>query len=408
MADMTLGQRISTRRRQLRLTQEELGGMLEITGRTVAKWESDIVIPDAGSLQALSQALDVGIGWLLGYEESNGEETGYAAPSPFLSEAQLEQVEALIRRYGEQLPARGRSVGSRLAPLIAVLALIAALAALVHTRSRLDAFTRELSSLSGANTALQQQITELTGQLEALREAAQGTRLLSDYQISARANPDSTGAVITFEGTPARTQPGDQLFLEVHLEGQDTASVPCQSTGTLCSASVELPAADGYRYQLRVLHPDGSTETQALADSASIDPFARDVSQGLNPTLRAALQWEQKGSTLRFKGCDLELTPPGLRTQGEWADAELVLLKNDGIIQRVSLQKYIGYLSGSDDANRLAGTVYPEIDPVSMDSGDLLEIRLIASLQDGTELETPVLRLVCDKPGSITQLRLSD
>ena len=408
MADMTLGQRISTRRRQLRLTQEELGGMLEITGRTVAKWESDIVIPDAGSLQALSQALDVGIGWLLGYEESHGEENGFPIQSPSLSEGQLEQVEALIRRYSEQFPARGRSVGSRLALLLAVLALIAALASLAHTRSRLDAFTRELNSLSGANAALQQQLTELSGQLDAWKEAAQGTRLLSDYQISARANPDSTGAVITFEGTPARTQPGDQVFLDVRLEGREVASVLCQSSGTTCSASLELPAADGYRYQVRILHPDGSTESQSLTDSACIDPFAQDISRGLNPTLRAALQWEQKVFALCFKGCDLELIPPGLISQSAWIDGDLVLLKNDNRIQQISLRKYIRYLAGSNDSNRLAGTVYPEIEPVTMEAGDLLEIRLIAVLQDGTAVEKTVLRLVCDKPGSITELPISD
>lgn len=408
MADTTLGQRIGTRRRQLLLSQDGLGDLLEISGKTVAKWESDIVIPNAANMQALCQALDVSIGWLLGYEELHDANENGNTCSPTLSEGQQEQVEELIRRYSEQYPAQRKPTATRLMLLLAAIALVAAAFSLAHTQNRLDAFAKELDALSKANAAMQQQLSELSGQLNQLNEANQGARLLSSYQISAAASRDSTGAVITFEGVPIRTQSGDQFFLDVRLEGSEAASVQCQSSEGSCAVSLELPAADGYTYQLRLLHPDGSTELQPLTDSTCIDAFAQDISKGLQPTLRAALQWEQNGTALSFKGCDLELAPPGLLSQSAWGDGALVLLKNNSVIQRVSLQKYIGYLSGSDDSNRLAGTVYPEIDSVSMDSGDLLEIRLIAVLQDGTELEKPVLRLVCDKPGSITELRIPD
>lgn len=409
MADRTLGQRIGDRRRQLRLSQEGLGGLLEVTGRTVAKWESDIVIPDAASLQALSQALEVSTGWLLGLEPLPEEDPTQMGIPRFLSEPQLEQVEELIRRYSEQFPSRGRAGSSRFALLLAVIAFVAALFALAHAQSRLDSFTQELDSLSKANAALQQQLEALTEQLNLLEDAPRGEQLLTGYQISASSNESGTGALITFVGTPAKTSPGDQIFLEARLEGSDTLSVSCHQEDSAYTAVLELPAADGYSYQLSVLHRDGSTDSQLLNSKSCVDEFAEDVARGLQPTLKAGLQWEPKGTALRFKSCDLELAPPGLttRTDTVWLDAELVFYKNDEQIQQVSLRKYIQYLTGTDGSNRLAGVVYPEISPVTMESGDLLEVRLLGTLSDGAVLEKPVLRLVCEKPGSYTELPLS-
>ena len=410
MADTTLGQRIAEQRKALRLSREELGGLLEVTGHTVAKWETDAIIPDAANLSALSQLFEVSIGWLLGMEQAPQKEAASQKVNRQLSETQLEQVEDLIRRYCEQFPPRTGSSGSRFSLLLAAIALVAALFALAHTRSQLTGYTRELDSLSKDNAALHLQLSELADKVALLEELTQGTQLLSSYTIQASADGQGTGAIIAFDGIPARVRPDDRASLEVWLEGEKVLSQPCDHTDSTFTATVTLPAANGYSYRFLLLHPDGTAEQQLLAEEASVDAYAIDISRGLQPDVSAELQWETKGSSIRFKACDLFLLPPGLTAQGNvlWIDAQLQVFLNDALQEKVSLQKYLSYLADTDGSNFLAGTVYPDIRQISLKAGDYLELRLLAALNDGTSVEVPVLRLICEKPGSITEVPLPD
>ena len=51
---MTLGQRICQYRKQLNISQEELGDRLGVSRQAVSKWETDLSAPDMNNLLALA------------------------------------------------------------------------------------------------------------------------------------------------------------------------------------------------------------------------------------------------------------------------------------------------------------------------------------------------------------------
>lgn len=93
MTELTLGQRISTRRKLLNLSQEALAEQLGVSRQAVSKWEADGSIPEIDKLIALSKLFEVSMEWLLGVqsEQSNANEG--------LNENQLLMVEQIAARY---------------------------------------------------------------------------------------------------------------------------------------------------------------------------------------------------------------------------------------------------------------------------------------------------------------------
>ena len=66
---MTLGQRIAQKRKELGISQENLGERLGVSRQAIYKWESDSAMPEVEKLVALSGLFGVSVGWLLGTEE---------------------------------------------------------------------------------------------------------------------------------------------------------------------------------------------------------------------------------------------------------------------------------------------------------------------------------------------------
>ena len=98
------------------------------------------------------------------------------------------------------------------------------------------------------------QIETLTRQLESLQSA-----ILTDWSLNALASSDRTCATITFTAVPASESEGQTLSLVVNLNGLEAESVPCTMDGSRYTATVELPAADGYSFYCLIT---GSTGTQ--------------------------------------------------------------------------------------------------------------------------------------------------
>jgi len=66
---MTIGQRITERRKQKGLSQEALGDIMDVSRQAVSKWESDETVPELEKLIKLSAVFDVSVGWLINGEE---------------------------------------------------------------------------------------------------------------------------------------------------------------------------------------------------------------------------------------------------------------------------------------------------------------------------------------------------
>lgn len=65
MANKSMGETISTLRREKGLTQKELADMLNITDKAVSKWERDISCPDTQTIPKLAEILEVSIDELM-------------------------------------------------------------------------------------------------------------------------------------------------------------------------------------------------------------------------------------------------------------------------------------------------------------------------------------------------------
>ena len=100
---MTTGTRIAQKRKELGLSQEQLGERLGVSRQSIYKWESDAVLPEVEKLVALAKLFSVTVGWLLGIEE-DGRDAGDGA----LNEAQLHMAEEIAARYRPQVSRKTR------------------------------------------------------------------------------------------------------------------------------------------------------------------------------------------------------------------------------------------------------------------------------------------------------------
>lgn len=112
---MSVGQRISQKRKEQGLSQEALGEALGVSRQSVYKWESDSTLPEIDKLIALSRLFGVTIGWLLGVEEPVESREGNpvsptGAGETELTETQLKMVEEIVDRYlaAQQPPKKRR------------------------------------------------------------------------------------------------------------------------------------------------------------------------------------------------------------------------------------------------------------------------------------------------------------
>ena len=92
MTQLTLGQRIASRRKLTGMSQETLAEKLAVSRQAVSKWESDAAIPEIDKLIALGKLFEVSVGWLLGVESEPNAQIGF-------NDDQLKMVEKLVAKY---------------------------------------------------------------------------------------------------------------------------------------------------------------------------------------------------------------------------------------------------------------------------------------------------------------------
>ena len=101
---MTLGQRICQYRKQLNISQEELGDRLGVSRQAVSKWETDLSVPDMNNLLALAREFGISVAELTETpEKTDTDEADSVPPLPI------------------QAPAKGRSTWKKV--LIAIFVL---------------------------------------------------------------------------------------------------------------------------------------------------------------------------------------------------------------------------------------------------------------------------------------------
>ena len=79
---MTLGQRISRYRKELHISQEELGARLGVSRQAVSKWETDLSAPDMNNLLALAREFGVSLAELAETPEEPVPDVAYVEKPP--------------------------------------------------------------------------------------------------------------------------------------------------------------------------------------------------------------------------------------------------------------------------------------------------------------------------------------
>lgn len=73
MDNSTIGSRIRSRRRELKLTQREVAQYIGISSSAVTQWERDMTVPGGQSLVFLSEVLDCSPDWIMNGKDVPGD-----------------------------------------------------------------------------------------------------------------------------------------------------------------------------------------------------------------------------------------------------------------------------------------------------------------------------------------------
>lgn len=255
---MTIGQRITQKRKELGLSQEALGEQLGVSRQAIYKWESDSTLPEIEKLIALSRIFEVSVGWLLGEEEepsapkelteeqlrmvqeivdrylaARSESETNSAPSWWpepesheLSPEQLRLVTAVADRVQASQPPQEPPKRRRWPWVIAAaacLAIIIALFSLSEQLRNLDNQTHYLqSSIQMIENSMANQISSITGRVEEILKSQND--LTSDYSTKfVGVTENGTMGTFTWRARPKTYQPGMTAWVDI--ENGDSARI---------------------------------------------------------------------------------------------------------------------------------------------------------------------------------------
>lgn len=302
---MTTGQRIAHKRRELGLSQEQLGQEMGVSRQSIYKWESDAALPEIDKLIALSRRFGVSVGWLLG-EESRETETQEAADS--LTEEQMRLIQQLVAAYQ---PPRSRkrhwAVGAGFA-VMAVLLLVALLR-LQGLGQDYQRVNQSLSRVESLYSDLSNQIASITDQVETAMEAQ--ADLTSARQVELEGFDLAAGTVTFRLSATPKAYSADTELRFLALSGEDSVEVPAEAEGQVFSARLTCPLSDDIRL-MAVFYQGDSRSTQILRSYSGLytDSLVT-VSLGWDPSI-----------TQTAEGCSLN--------RSTWAgiDYSYVVLEN--------------------------------------------------------------------------------
>lgn len=205
-----------------------------------------------------------------------------------------------------------------------VAALLFSVIALASKESRAEA-----TSLERQLFALQEQVNALTAQLDGVAEETG----LADWNLSATAWKDGSGADVTLTAVPVVCPEGTKVQFLVKLDEEEVVRRECTQSDSGFNATVSLTAADGYSYYCVLQSAEGGREEIPLA-TPSIPTEEALVS--LKSSLSAygvmtVEAWEQtKDGELLLQSGNVELQIPLLPVENMAVTGVALVLKLDG------------------------------------------------------------------------------
>lgn len=235
---MTVGQRIAQKRKELGLSQEALGERLGVSRQAIYKWESNATLPEIEKLVALSKIFAVPVGWLLGVEEPEQE----TPQSDEMTQAQLDMVEEIVRRYQQAQPAPQRR--RRWPWVLAAVILVVVLVRLFSTLSDLqNDYNRLESSITYIQRNVDSQIGSITGRVEDVLDRMNSFTVEHSARI---VSADLAANTVTFRLSAAPktyTEGMTALFRAEYGSGSVETDAVWSGTQS-CSAELTCPLTD--------------------------------------------------------------------------------------------------------------------------------------------------------------------
>ena len=103
---MTVGEKIQKHRKDLGLSQEELGQQLLVSRQTISLWEKDQTLPTIDNLIRLREIFDISVDDILGFENNQNIETKPNETYCFnFSKDELNQIQRLQKKFVYKRPA---------------------------------------------------------------------------------------------------------------------------------------------------------------------------------------------------------------------------------------------------------------------------------------------------------------
>lgn len=245
---MTIGQRIAQKRKELGLSQEDLGERLGVSRQAIYKWESDSALPEVEKLVRLSQLFSVTVGWILGTEEDSSPDSGGE-----LTPSQLQMVEDITGRYIAAMPRPAEPKRRRWPAVLVCAAIVLLTAALALTVAGFGALSARHEELQTELHDLRGELDALNGRLDSLPQGGNPSQpeapLLgpvrnTDWDVTVT-EVDASGETAVFDVwiRPAEEAGGLNCRLVVTLDGEDSAYAFEPLAGGL-TARVTAPIAD--------------------------------------------------------------------------------------------------------------------------------------------------------------------
>lgn len=377
MDELTIDQRIAAKRKELGLSQIELGEKMNVSRQSVSKWEADAALPEIDKLIALSKLFCVSVGWLLGVEPEG-------APVREPEQTFRQQEWEIIDRLAQQKPHLPKWF-LPLTACVSALALAAALlsgAALYANHSQ----DRELASIS-------QSVANLTTSLGAGLPDAQ---VLENYSFEALPSADLNECTFRFTGVPACHEPDSTAELIVVLDGSAVVKQECRWDGICYTAEFTLPAYNGYTASFCLTGSGGIVLTSRVYDHLLYRLMdCRDfgsVSVDL-------ISWGYGNGSVDFDEMRVTIDAPEILRDCTdiWTKCDLVVLGDGTELGRLDLmnRSALSKKANFSDVDVSFYTKDQQIDIGPVDGIHKLEVRLCCELSNGLQLQKTVDTLNC-------------
>lgn len=214
---------------------------------------------------------------------------------------------------------------------------------------------------------------------------------ISSASLSCSTWSSPNGATVHISATPSTYVKGQSATFLVRLEGEDIASCPGQWDGSRYSASIDLNAADGYCYFVRLENPNGeSNEITLNAPTAVTNEALINMEDALNAYCSATLTSSvYADNRLTLLDGTILVQTPRIFNEGQpitCAEAQLVLRLYGTEVGRKSV-----LLSATPENGQYTQSIQGvSFDLPALEDDQQLDLTLEAKLSNGQTLSTSV------------------